>query len=297
MEETGRFIFNDYMEQQNGDKLSNKQVKYPTERQSWGLVGLFMLASIVVTVALMMPLTSLLEQTRLTKNMQGSIIDTVGYMIPLGFVIWFGVREKRKKVGSWSFSFKNTSIVVYGLLIVVTVGLSIVLEPMVELIPMPDAIKKLFETLFKNTWLSFVLISLVGPVMEELLMRGIILDGLLNQWKPKQAILFSALLFGIIHLNPWQFIPAFAVGLVLGWIYWQTQSLWPCIFIHVLNNSLSSAIVYFTNDPMVTTRRLAGSNITYYLVFLCAAILFAGGLWALDKYFNRSLGEYEAKKF
>lgn len=284
------------MEQQNSEKPSNERVQYPSERQSWGLVGMFMLASIVATVALIMPLTSWLEQTTLTKDMQGSIIDAIGYMIPLGFVIWFGVREKRKQATSWSFSFKNTSIVVFGLLLVVTVGLSIVLEPMVELIPMPDAIKKLFETLFKNTWLSFVLISLIGPVMEELLMRGIILDGLLNQLKPKQAILFSALLFGLIHLNPWQFIPAFAIGLVLGWIYWQTQSLWPCIFIHILNNTLSSVIVYFTKDPMVTTRKLAGNDITYYLVFLCAAILFAGGLWALDKYFNRSLGEHQATK-
>lgn len=283
------------MEQKKDETTTNVQVKYPSERQSWGLVGLFMLASIVATFALIMPITSFLEQTALSKDMQGSIIDAIGYMIPLGFVIWFGVREKRKQAITWQFSFKNTSVIVYGLFMVVTVGLSIVLEPMVELIPMPDAIKKLFETLFKNTWLSFVLISLVGPIMEELLMRGIILDGLLNQLKPKQAILFSALLFGIIHLNPWQFIPAFAVGLVLGWIYWQTQSLWPCIFIHVLNNTLSSVIVYFTKDPMVTTRKLAGNDITYYLVFLCAAILFAGGLWALDKFFNRSLVEHEVK--
>lgn len=283
------------MEQKKDESTTNVQVKYPSERQSWGLVGLFMLASIVATFALIMPITSFLEQTALSKDMQGSIIDAIGYMIPLGFVIWFGVREKRKQAITWQFSFKNTSVIVYGLFMVVTVGLSIVLEPMVELIPMPDAIKKLFETLFKNTWLSFVLISLVGPIMEELLMRGIILDGLLNQLKPKQAILFSALLFGIIHLNPWQFIPAFAVGLVLGWIYWQTQSLWPCIFIHVLNNTLSSVIVYFTKDPMVTTRKLAGNDITYYLVFLCAAILFAGGLWALDKFFNRSLVEHEVK--
>lgn len=284
------------MEQKKDETTTNVQVKYPSERQSWGLVGLFMLASIVATFALIMPITSFLEKTALSKDMQGSIIDAIGYMIPLGFVIWFGVREKRKQAITWQFSFKNTSVIVYGLLMVVTVGLSIVLEPLVELIPMPDSIKKLFETLFKNTWLSFVLISLVGPIMEELLMRGIILDGLLNQLKPKQAILFSALLFGIIHLNPWQFIPAFAVGLVLGWIYWQTQSLWPCIFIHVLNNTLSSVIVYFTKDPMVTTRKLAGNDITYYLVFLCAAILFAGGLWALDKFFNRSLGEHQATK-
>lgn len=284
------------MEQQNDEK-TEVRVKYPSERQSWGLVGLFMLASIVATVALIIPLTSLLEKTPLSTDMQGSIIDVIGYVIPLGFVIWFGVREKKKLAINWQFSFKNTPITVYALLLVVTIGLSIVLEPMVELIPMPDTIKKLFETLFKNTWLSFILISLIGPVMEELLMRGIILDGLLNQLKPKQAILFSAILFGLIHLNPWQFIPAFAIGLVLGWIYWQTKSLWPCIFIHVLNNTLSSVIVYFTKDPMVTTRKLAGDDITYYLVFVCAAILFAGGLWALDKFFNKSLGEYQSKKF
>ncbi len=38
-----------------------------------------------------------------------------------------------------------------------------------------------------------------------------------NGVKPANAILFSAFIFGIVHLNPWQFIGAFLLGIVLEW--------------------------------------------------------------------------------
>ncbi|MFA9290581.1 MAG: lysostaphin resistance A-like protein, partial [Solirubrobacteraceae bacterium] len=55
-----------------------------------------------------------------------------------------------------------------------------------------------------------------APIFEEILFRGIILKGLLNnRKKPIFAIIFTSLLFGLVHGNPWQFIGAFTLGIIM----------------------------------------------------------------------------------
>ena len=79
----------------------------------------------------------------------------------------------------------------------------------------------------------------IAPLTEELIFRGLILRGLLARTSPWRAIVISALLFALIHLNPWQFTTAFVAGLVLGWAYFRTGSLSLCMAGHALNNGLS----------------------------------------------------------
>ena len=75
-----------------------------------------------------------------------------------------------------------------------------------------------------------------APVLEELLFRGVILQGLLKNQRPWAAIAQSALLFGLIHVNPAQSLRAALMGLLLGWLYYRTRSLWLCMAMHSLNN-------------------------------------------------------------
>ncbi|MCG6970847.1 MAG: CPBP family intramembrane metalloprotease [Gammaproteobacteria bacterium] len=84
---------------------------------------------------------------------------------------------------------------------------------------------------------SFVIVCLVAPVVEEMLFRGLILRGFMNNYSPVKSILLSSLLFAAFHLNVYQFVTAFIVGCLLGWIYIKARSLWPCIIHHALINS------------------------------------------------------------
>ncbi|MFN8356239.1 MAG: type II CAAX endopeptidase family protein [Spirosomataceae bacterium] len=265
---------------------STQPSAYPTFRQALGLIGLFILVSIVIGVVVVIPLTATFESFNLPKAEASSWLDLIGYTLPLGFILWYAINENRKIESGWHFSWEAVPLSIYFYLFFITVGMAVLLEPIVEAIPMPEVIRKMFEDLFKNTLVSFALISIIGPIMEELLMRGIILKGFLQRYTPQQSILWSALLFGVIHLNPWQFITAFMMGLVLGWIYYKTNSLWPCIFAHILNNSLSSIVVMWTNNPMATARDLAGSDGTYYLILVIALVLVIGSFWQLYQVFN-----------
>jgi uncharacterized protein len=78
---------------------------------------------------------------------------------------------------------------------------------------------------------------LLAPVLEEMLFRGVLLRGFLTQQPRWAAITYSAFFFGVAHLNIYQFILAFLLGLLLGWLFERSRSLIPCIALHAAVNS------------------------------------------------------------
>ena len=86
---------------------------------------------------------------------------------------------------------------------------------------------------------NIINILLVGPIVEEILNRGVLLRGFLQHYTIRKAVIASALFFSIPHLYPIQILMAFFVGIILGLIYTKTQSLKSCFISHSLYNLLS----------------------------------------------------------
>lgn len=93
--------------------------------------------------------------------------------------------------------------------------------------------------------IQFFTLAVVPAFVEEYLFRGMILTNLLPYGKTS-AILASAALFGIMHQNVGQLFYATVAGLVLGYIYVKSRSIWPCILLHFINNfySLFNSAIY-----------------------------------------------------
>jgi membrane protease YdiL (CAAX protease family) len=79
-----------------------------------------------------------------------------------------------------------------------------------RLLPEPAWFSRMFEDA------GIVAIVLVAPLTEEPLFRGVILGGFLDRYGQWPAILLSALLFSLSHLNPWQLLPTFIGGIMTG---------------------------------------------------------------------------------
>ena len=115
-------------------------------------------------------------------------------------------------------------------------------EKLVMLIPamqsLMDLLLEALEDFEKIPAWIFVFSAVVyAPVFEEWLCRGMVLRGLLTKMKPAWAIVLSALFFAIIHMNPVQGVNVFLLGLILGYVYYKTGSLWLTMFLHFVNNS------------------------------------------------------------
>ncbi len=79
---------------------------------------------------------------------------------------------------------------------------------------------------------------LVAPLCEEIVFRGLILGALKGNMPRIAAILLSALAFSLIHLpSPIALGYTFVLGLILGFVFYYTKSLLPCILAHTLFNA------------------------------------------------------------
>lgn len=88
----------------------------------------------------------------------------------------------------------------------------------------------------------------VAPIFEEILYRGILLNGLLKRYSYRRAIIYSAMIFGIAHMNVPQGINAFLIAIIIGAVYYYTKSLYVCMFMHFANNFLVNFIYYPQNE-------------------------------------------------
>ena len=127
---------------------------------------------------------------------------------------------------------------------VMALAAAFVIEPVSMLLPeMSEATKLAMEQMLKGpVWIVLLSVSVFAPFFEEWLCRGIILRGLLKKMKPGWAIVISALVFGLIHMNLWQAIPAFIIGTILGYVYYKTGSLKLTMLMHCVNNTFALLI-------------------------------------------------------
>lgn len=125
--------------------------------------------------------------------------------------------------------------------VVGTIACALVTEPAIALLPaMPEYIKKMMEMLVGGPlWVALLSTAVFAPIFEEWLCRGMILRGMLQRYSPTAAIIISAAFFAIIHMNPWQAIPAFVLGCLFGLVYYKTGSLKLTMLMHCANNAFS----------------------------------------------------------
>ena len=105
--------------------------------------------------------------------------------------------------------------------------------------PPPQDIVEQFPRSVAGGILFFVVAVLLAPLFEELFFRGFLYKGLLHSlgWWP--AALGSAAIFSLAHLQMTVFVPIFALGLGLAWVYERTGSLWTSITMHAVFNGFA----------------------------------------------------------
>jgi membrane protease YdiL (CAAX protease family) len=116
-----------------------------------------------------------------------------------------------------------------------------------------------------------------APFAEEAFFRGFVMNGFLKRYTPFKSVVVSALLFAVLHLDPYQMIGAFVGGLVYGWLRVATGSLWPCIALHALDNAICFLMPLLLQVPGAYHPGRVGF-LPLWLDALGAILLVAGGI-------------------
>lgn len=109
--------------------------------------------------------------------------------------------------------------------------------------PPSDALREAFRIMEAQLvaaplWQVLLLLAVVPAVAEELFFRGFLLSGLSQGLRKWPAILFSALIFGIFHFIMDRVPVTALLGVALGYLCWQTRSIWPAMLFHLMHNGL-----------------------------------------------------------
>jgi hypothetical protein len=264
---------------------------YPNIAQSL-LLSLIVLA---VQLVLVSPLLfgALLFDPDISFGAQILIATLLGTGIPCWIV--YLIRKKKTNIGSFNLTIENRRIIPLIVLVAIPLNLGIA-GPLVELVPMTDFFREMIremvlEMASDQGLLMFIALVIAAPILEELIFRGIMLDGLLRIYSPTKAVIVSSLLFGLIHLNPAQFVGGALVGGFMGWVYVHTRSVMATILIHASFNLTAFAESYFIDVEEAIDMSYAevlGGMTNYLLLIVGSVVVTLGCVFLLDKEFKKS---------
>ena len=260
---------------------------YPSLGDSWALVALLLGGSLVFGLLL-----GIAKQFFISPVLESTTLSYLCSMVLPMLFIWI-MAARRRREGMPAIAVNQPAFGelkgprTFALAALAMLALTIVIDPLTSLMPMPELIKAVFEKVFLQTNLvdSIIATCILAPLLEELLCRGMIQRGIARNHSPRAAILWSAFIFALIHMNPWQAIPAFALGLLFGWIYYRTGCLWLTIFLHCLNNSLSKLLSRLIPDMGIDTGFIDLLTTGGYIALYAGAVaLLVLSIWLLRKY-------------
>ncbi len=183
----------------------------------------------------------------------GSLAETQGMhtalflgelFIPLPILIW---ANRHKESFQATFRINKISCPTGLRLIPLGVGLVIVTDELDRLIRLfwepPENFAQIQEIMIMTgPWSAIFILGVVvvlAPLFEELVFRGFFQRIMEYRTDVTKAVLYSALLFTLVHFNPWWAIQIYVVGFFLAYVAWRSNSIWSSFGLHALNNGVA----------------------------------------------------------
>lgn len=263
---------------ESNETANHKESRDKREQSSY-LIDLF--AVIGVLIVLMTLISSIGAILISTNSTSRGFSLFLSYSIPLTLAIVFAISLFKRKgyQNVWpklSISTLNAPFVLYGTLLITLA--SVVLEPVLSIFP-SEWITNLNKGIGDGGW-SILTAVVMAPILEEILFRGVIQGSAYSKYGALKSILISSAAFGIIHLIPQQVIYAFVAGIILGYIYWRTQSILSVIIVHALNNGIAfiQKIIFGDDISNSSMKELISSDTLYWIVYSIVTIFFITAL-------------------
>lgn len=264
---------------------------YPTIKNSILLCLLFL--GIQLGLGLILGIIQLVFNINEASIISG-ILTILITLISFGLVLFIGFKKTKRNFND-VFKFNKTSAVSWFATVILMFGFVIISSELDNILnyflPIPEFFRGIFETMMAGQplILAVILVAIIPAFAEELFFRGLILDGLNRNYSAAKAIIISSLLFGIIHLNPWQFLSAFIIGIFSAWICINTKSILLSMYIHLFNNLLYTISIRYKNlIPIKGFNSNYATPVEFQPLWfdIIGLVLFIGGVLILHRTFK-----------
>lgn len=185
------------------------------------------------------------------------VVSTLVSLISGLVILWFMNSSFKQKLSNFKFTFKpKETIDTIGMMYFFNYFIGII-GTFFSKLGLPDTSPDLWlnNDVLYDVFI-FISVVILAPIFEELIFRGMILRTL-SKYNKTFAIVITSLLFGLLHLNISQAIPAFFMSLVLCYMSLKSDSLLVTILAHAANNLLALLSTYFDHNIVITVIILA----------------------------------------
>ncbi|MFI3304566.1 MAG: type II CAAX endopeptidase family protein [Rikenellaceae bacterium] len=274
--------------------------KFPAWFDLLAIMGIFLLARFItsmifITMGWSMTLPEGFElmnsalQHAAEQEIGKSVLLATIIMQPTILILVLIYRTLRRGKGGivrLSLNGFNPTIILWG--VIMLLSLVVVMEPLMQLFPQNEI------PTGRGIYMVTALL-VVAPLFEELLCRGVILESIRNKWGAWSACFVSALIFGVMHQTPQSVINAFIIGLLLGYIYLKTNSIFAPIILHSVNNIFAYVLIIFGLSE-TTIWDLTGGGVLYILIYGCGVAIMILSFIAMAHFLTTLRRAEKAKK-
>lgn len=145
--------------------------------------------------------------------------------------------------------------------------------------------------------LSGVIIA--APIGEEFFFRGVLQNGLHeSKLKAASVIGVTAVIFSAFHLDPVGFFARVELGVLFGWLYFRTRSIWPGVMAHAANNAITTVLFFAFRDAESppAAERVTTANVMQLALFAALGLLALAALLSALKRRPSLLGRVDASE-
>ena len=240
---------------QNG-KGERKWKHSKTEKRTFSLLGwgmaCFTFVSMLVSTILVLVVSELAPEVYNTPLFMHAVTPVSMYLVALPILMIFlsklpasAPEKKEFGFGKWMLFL----LVGFGLMYMGSQVTNIIMNILIPILGYDPANTLDSMVANSNVWVNLLFLVVVAPIGEEFVFRKLIIDRT-RKYGCFVSALFSGLVFGLMHGNLYQCFYAFAIGLLLGYLYYTTGKLHLTIAIHAVVNLISGVLAGLLYDGM-----------------------------------------------
>ena len=135
--------------------------------------------------------------------------------------------------------------------------------------------------------MNIIIIAIMAGIGEELMFRGVIQKILIGWTKNIHlGILYTAIIFSAIHFQFYGFVPRMILGMVLGYLYIWSKSLWAPVIAHAINNALTVTFTPNTFNKGNELVKIVSNNQNSIGYIVAGIFVFTFCMWRIWKYYQ-----------
>ncbi|MCD4670519.1 MAG: CPBP family intramembrane metalloprotease [Actinomycetia bacterium] len=176
------------------------------------------------------------------SNISFIVLYGIQVLLMIGTVWFFALHRRKARLRDLGLKYYSIGKTLWYTLIsmiaifIISFLYVIIMSSVLGIEAPPSKIEILIMNRSVSNTVLLIVVSFIGPIIEEVFFRGFLYSAFKKNCGILPALFLSSILFSLVHLQVYSFIPLFIIGWILAYIFEKTKSLFPAIFLHAAYN-------------------------------------------------------------